>query len=239
MKNLLIYVSPKFKFNIEHELMAEVQIENSLEYWDKKDIILATNFHYEYKGIRSLRIPNLFNSQYPENPRAIINSKVDVIIYLIEQGFVDDTMWFHDTDAFQLSDIQFNLKKDIGCVTYGNYPKNRLQNLGRDYDPRINFGSVFFKKESLDIFKNLLRRMDINKHYEEDEMTIMYESVKDRVQIMDQAYNIGARNTFENIEISEKPLKVAHFPPNDRKTLDKFQSILPPNLNKLLQERFV
>ena len=53
MKNLLDYISPdkdltKTKLDGEADLLAKVQIDNSLSLgWKRKDILLVTNFDYE------------------------------------------------------------------------------------------------------------------------------------------------------------------------------------------------
>ena len=62
MKNLLVYVSPNKQFDDEHKILAKIQIDNSLDLgWKKEDIILATNFDYEYRGIKSVIVDdNIF-----------------------------------------------------------------------------------------------------------------------------------------------------------------------------------
>lgn len=241
MKNLLVYISPNHKFNLEHEIMAEVQIDNSLEYWDKKDIVLLTNFPYEYNGIKAIvGRDNLINEAYYRHPRGIVNSKVNAIIYLLENGLKEST-WFHDLDAFQIASIAVNLKKDMGCAQYGKYPKKCLINLGKDYNPRINSSSVFFQPESLDIFRLLLDKMQEDHLYEEDAMTLLYHEdkwLRKRMEVMNQTYNIGIRCTKDNIQAAEKPLKIAHFPPQEARWLQKFRPILPSNLLTKIDEKF-
>ena len=49
MKQLLIYIGPTDKFDDEHEVLTKIQIDNSLDLgWKKEDILLVTNFPYEY-----------------------------------------------------------------------------------------------------------------------------------------------------------------------------------------------
>ena len=240
MKNLLIYISPDKKYIQKYEWMLEVQIKNSLEYWEREDIVIVTNFPYEYDGMKSLEVPDLINSQYYKNPRAIMNSKINVIIYLLENKIIAEPTWFHDLDAFQVSPLNLVLEKDLALVCYGVYYDNLLQDLGKDYEHRINFGSIFFKPESLDMFKVLLERMDKNKHYEEDEMTIMYDEniYNDRIKILDQSYNLGTRCTNTNIDLAERPLKILHFPPNKKRWLKKMGRFMPEKVENMLKDRF-
>lgn len=255
MKNLYTFLSPEKKLDHNHQKMIEVQIENSLNYWKLEDIILAANFPFEYKGVKAIEIPSsLINSQYPKNPRAVINSKINIIIYLLENKLLTEQAWYHDFDAFQITPFDVKLDKDMGVVCYGFYPPTMFQYWGKDdgalgktfkltpqgYPQRINFGNIFFKPESLDIFKTLLEKMDSENLYEEDAMTLLLENpeIEKRVQIMNQTYNIGIRYTRSNIKIADKPLKVFHFPPNNPRWFNKFKPILPEKLRKSLEKRF-
>ena len=253
MKNLLTFMSPEHKLDNTHRKMLEVQIENSLDYWNPEDILLVANFPYEYMGIKAIQIPDLFNSQYPKNPRAIINSKINIFIYLIENKIITETAFYHDFDSFQLAPIKNELVKDLGCTCYGVYPPWIFQSWGKStrqlgnpmketkwgFPRRINFGNVFFKPTALDIFKTLLEKMDKEGLYEEDAMSLLLDDGKfeDRVEIMDPGYNIGIRCTRNNVALSEKPI-MAHFPPYNLRWYGKMWYLLNDKLKKLIEERF-
>lgn len=253
MKNLFTFISPTRSLDDYHQKLIEVQLDNSLQYWNKSDILLAFNFPFEYKGIKSVVIPDLINSQYPKNPRAIICSKVNVFIYLLENKILNELAWYHDFDAFQLADLVLPpITKDLGIVCYGFYPQwifhywGKMEgDLGKDlplteygFPRRVNFGNIFIKPESLDIFKVLLEKMDKEGLYEEDAMTLLMDKFQDRIQIMNQTYNLGIRLLRSNVEIADKPLRIAHFPPSYPKWLNKFRRYLPEDLSKLLDEKF-
>lgn len=52
MKNLLIYTNADKEFSEENKTLVKIHIDNSLELgWDRKDILLYTNFPYEYNGV--------------------------------------------------------------------------------------------------------------------------------------------------------------------------------------------
>ena len=54
MKCLLIYISPSNGFDKEHEELTKIQIDNSLDLgWKPGEIILVTNFPWEYRGIKA------------------------------------------------------------------------------------------------------------------------------------------------------------------------------------------
>ena len=237
MKNLLVYISPTKQLRPEHKLMLEVQIENSLDYWKPEDIVLAFNFPYEYKGIKAIEVPDLINNQFSENPRAIINSKIDTIIYLLENKIITELTWFHDFDSFQLAPFNVSLEKDLGLVRYGVYPERNLKPLpGVDNLKRINCGNIFFKHGSLDIFKRVLEKMDKEKLFEEDALTLMLDEIKH--QIMNQTYNISPRSIRRNCKVSEKPIKIAHFPPHRHQWFRKIKVLLPQKLINLINKKF-
>jgi len=245
MKNLMIFMSPEHRLDNTFRKMLEIQVDNSLRFWKPEDIMFVANFPYEYKGIKSIETSDLFNSQFAENPRAIINSKIDVFIYLLENKILVDDAWFHDLDAFQLAPLDLKLEKDLALACYGIYPPWALQKLGKEiketewgYPRRINFGNVFFKPSALDIFKQLLEKMDKEKLYEEDAMTLMLEDDDSRVQILDAGYDIGVRCTRKNFALAEKPIKIAHFPPNQRRWLRKMSYFIPERVKNLIWEKF-
>ena len=55
MKNLLIFLDPAKKFIGEYSNLMKIQVDNSLSLgWSVNNIISATNFEYEYRGVRSI-----------------------------------------------------------------------------------------------------------------------------------------------------------------------------------------
>ena len=243
MKNLLIYINPYHRFNPEHKAMLEVQIDNSLNYWRKEDILLVTNFPYEYNGVKATVVwDNLISKTFYVYPRGIINSEVNVIVYLLENKIINELTWVHDFDAFQVSPFDFTvIKKDLAMTDYGIYPPNKLQSLKGTFNPRINFGSIFFKPASLDIFKLMLERINKDNLYAEDATTLMIKednNIRERIQMLNQAYNFGIRCHSDNFKIAERPLKVVHFPPDNPRWLHKFRTLISSQLNSLIDEKF-
>jgi hypothetical protein len=97
MKNLLIYLNPEKKFDLENKVYMEIQIENSLNLgWKREDIMIVTNFPCAYKGVEAIVVPD---NLYSSISRCAI--KVNVIVYLLENGLLNDFTWFHDTEAWR------------------------------------------------------------------------------------------------------------------------------------------
>lgn len=220
MKNLLIYLDPKRRFNDENQSYIEIQIENSLNYWRKEDIVLVTNFPYEYQAVKALEVPgNLYSQSSP----CII--KVNAIVYLLENKLLNELAWFHDTEAWQIAPLDLKLDKELGLTDYG-------------WDKKWNGGSMFFQPTTLDIFKLWQESIYINRKDDEKSLMILTnnnsQGINSRIQRLNITYNIGKRHVESNLAIADKPIKVFHFHPYRENLLKKFEPLLPDNLKKLM-----
>jgi hypothetical protein len=225
MKNLLVFVSPTRDFGNgawgrETEILAKVQIENSLEMgWRPEDIVVATNFEYEHAGVRAVTIPT--ETYCRHSPTA---TKVYAIIHMFETGMIEDDelYWFHDFDAFQLEDIaedEIGMNgHDMGLTDYGRSSINP----GRDL--RWSTGTWFFRKSAHDIFLMLRREIELYRANEEIALLEMlkkgkYRAVRDRIKKVNITYNLATRKRLlaETYDMADKPLKVIHFHPFDER----------------------
>jgi len=225
MKNLLIYINPEHKFDIENQSYIEIQIQNSLEYWDKENIVLVTNFEYSYLGVKALVVPDeLFSSL----SKCVI--KINVIVYLLENKLLDDVTWFHDTEAWQVLPLSLKLEKDLGLTDYG-------------WSLKWNGGSMFFKPSALDIFK--LWKAKIIELQTDDERAMMtlteknVNGINERIERINITYNIGKRRIKETMLMADKPLRVFHFHPYRENLLKKFEGFLPTRLKDLMYEKSI
>jgi hypothetical protein len=227
MKNLMIYISPKKAFTgldwgNEADILARVQIDNSIRLgWVRDDIWLVTNFPYEYRGVKALEIGD--DAWCEHSPTA---SKINAIIALFERGLIEDNelYWFHDLDAFQLASIdeaEVGIgPSEIGVTDYGRSSLNR----GRD--KRWSTGTIFFRSGSLDIFK--LLKVEMYRYKVNEEIMLLetlkkgkYGHIRDRVRKLNITYNLATRRRLvgEAYAMAEKPLRVIHFHPFDRRPL--------------------
>jgi len=229
MKNIFFYLSPEKKFLKRYQLMAEAQIANSLDFWKPEDIIVVTNFEWEYMGVKALVVGDEVHCSVLSHGKSLSN-KPNVVIHLIENGLVDDVNWIHDWDAFQLCQLDLPpLKKDIGFVDYG-------------FKPRIQFGNVFFKPSALDVFKWIADGIYRHQKDEEETTNILirenYDNIGDRFEKLNITYNVGfacLRHLKHRIDM---PMRIAHFPPYQPKYLHKFSNIIPYKLFKMLSDKF-
>ena len=144
MKNFIIYVNPVKGFKPEIETQFKIQVENLLELgWKREDIILATNFEWEYMGVKSFVVGD--DLYFKPDPRSI---KCIAVARLFERNqiFEDNTLyWMHDVDHFQqLPVTEKEITDEMGDCEIGIC----------DYGRRIkyNCGSIFFYKSAGDIF---------------------------------------------------------------------------------------
>lgn len=214
MKNLLIYTGPDKKFNKEHCILAKIQIDNSLDLgWKKQNIIIATNFSFEYNGIKSLVIPD--NLYYEFDLGA---SKVPVLIYLLKNNLLDskEIYWCHDFDAYELnhiteSELEMN-KVDLALTHYF-------------YKPEWQFSSFFFRISVKDILELLDSETKKHPHLSRNNEKILTKLInenkidKNRFKKLNVRYNITKRSLRTVYNEAIKPIKVLHFLPSNKDIL--------------------
>lgn len=214
MKNLLVYIHPNKYFDVETDTLARIQIDNSLELgWKKQDIMMVTNFHYEYRGVKSLIVNSDFCGHCAQA------SKINAIVDLFNQDIIEDEIyWFHDFDAYQDYPItvgELNMKtEDMALADYGRIP-------------RWNTGSVFFRKESKDIFDGIKILTYLTKDNEELALGMLTDHpvVNKRVKRLNITYNFQRFNAKSNYKRADKPLKVLHFHPGSLKELHGYSGL--------------
>jgi len=219
MKNLMIYISPTGSFDNprddltsnDAEPLAKVQIENSLELgWKKKDIILITNFKFQYGDFKAIVLPDV--EFFDRKPQV---SKINAIVKLFQKGMIDknELYWFHDLDAFQLTPIkasEIKLKVDEIALTDFGGAKSFL---GRD---RWSGGIIYFKSGSYDLFVRI-KGLCYKKRIDEEEalglLVVGDPKIRKRVKKLNNSYNFIGYNFKSVYKNSIKPLKVVHFHP--------------------------
>lgn len=227
MKNLIIYINPAKEFDKYTEIAIKIQIENSLELgWKTEDMILVTNFLYEFMGVKSTVVEDsYFNARRPNNTKfwAIANMFWDNMIE-------NELYWVHDPDCFQLEPIsEFEVMdemdgRDMGICDYGA-------------EMQYSGGSVFFKKSAKDIFIKTKLVMEEHGTGEETGLTSLAnnnltwivgkmakperrmipgnfgdsEYIKSRIKTMNFTYNFWDNNLRRRYIGARKPIKALHF----------------------------
>ena len=229
MKNLLIYINPTKTFTnpsakfwkYETDILVKIQVDNSFRLgWKAEDIILVTNFPYEYNGVKAMVVGD--ENYCDISPTA---SKINTIINLFESGVIKNELyWFHDFDAFQLEWIteeELELDGiDFGITEYGMTTINEWHNR------RLSTGSIFFNNKSKDIFEEIKRRV-YGYHCNEEVAFLLClrrdkVNIKGRMKRLNITYNFATRKRQVDLtyELATKPLKVIHFHPLDERPVD-------------------
>jgi hypothetical protein len=175
VKNLLIYVSASKQFSPEHEILTKIQIDNSMELgWKVEDIVLAMNFPYEYRGVKAVVLEG--NLDALDGNRS---SKIPAINKLFEMGLINDPMWFHDHDAFQLEPFNApDLGTEVAAFT------------DHGYSGQWNAGSFFFTKDASQLFKDIYKTMLERNLTEQYALTYMW-SQGLKSKMLNNTYNVG------------------------------------------------
>lgn len=219
MKNLLIFVSPTKSFNNPRPDLADndagqlikIQIENSFRLgWKKEDIMLVTNFDYQYGDIKAIAINEI--EFFDRKPQA---SKINAIVKMFRLGLIKakETYWFHDIDTFQqevIRETEVKIKtNEIAVTDFGGAKKFG----GED---RWSGGIFYFKIGSADIFtkiKDLMYQKQIDEEEALGLLVINDPKIRKRVKKINSTYNFIGYNLKNSYKKATKPLKVLHFHP--------------------------
>jgi hypothetical protein len=209
MKNLLIFAGPDKKFNSEHERLAKIQIDNSLDLgWSIEDILLFTDFDWEYRGVKSILLKD--DVYYPFDLAA---GKIPVIVYLFKNGLIkpNELYWSHDFDAFEnnkIAESELGLDEyDLGLTHY-------------TYKPEWQCGSLFFKHSAKDILELIDKTTRQKPHLSRNNEKTLTWLIKHhqidpkRYKRINVTYNIMSKFLQTIYPLADKPLKVLHFLPS-------------------------
>jgi len=177
--------------------LVTAQIKNSISVgWEPEDIILVTNFDYEFMGVKSIALEL--------NEKCLTGSKMYAVRGVLEKDLAD-VVWAHDLDAWQ--NVWFDCPHfvDVGACEYSR--------------PKFNGGSVFWRKSGLDMVNEVIKRIEENDQAKEEptiDAVFKSEEYKDRVTILNPTYNVGCSGFIKRYENSIKPIRVCHLHPTNR-----------------------
>ena len=127
----------KFRYSDNTETITRhlnLQIENSLMLgWDKEDIVVVTNFPFEYMGVKSHLVGDICRWSSFANKMVVVDK-------MITDGIINDNFWMHDCDAYQL--VPFNFPEGCLDVGFARHAPGRIKPQG---------GSAFYRKNAFDI----------------------------------------------------------------------------------------
>ena len=180
--------------------------------------MLATDFPYEYNGVRTTEVPSSLGCDIDKR-----SSKIKIINHMMDGGMVGDEMWwFHDWDAFQLR--KFN-EPDLEEYEIGlcAYRRNRW-----------NTGSIFFRESAAGLFKEIEEM--VYKLEDNEEVALFNIDTVGRVKKLDIRYNIGIQRPVKDIARCDGDPVVFHFHPDKEHHIRKFRPLMDSRLLNLLEE---
>lgn len=204
----------------------KVHIENSLRFWEAEQIVIGTNFAFEYMGVRTHVI------QSDVRNWSSFSNKLLIVAELIDRGVIAEPFWYHDLDAFQLQPFEFPIESGVGFTRH-TIRRRKLQGGSSFYAPdSFDFPRVmsegmeiFRAKKEESFFYNLLlphpakevKMKRLRKRYSPECVEYAekhFWGYTDRLRMLDWTWNLfRVRDFTEKYQQAEKPIKVCHFHP--------------------------
>jgi len=230
MKNVIVYNQLNTKYhgaerwdNNGVSNYLKCQIDNSIRLgWDSDDIILGTNFDFEYNGIKSHTLTNIcewsgfHNFWYGA-------------LELVQKGIIKEEFWLHDHDSWQIAPMEFpEFNGYVAGVEYGATSE-------------WNCGSIYFNKGCVDILSHIVEALEINKDIDvsSDEVIIgflrNYSPYKEQFVSINSRWNVGMTYSELRYANAIKPAIVLSFKPDE---VGIYQKIKQKDLAHLLDPEF-
>jgi len=187
--------------------MIKCQIENSIRLgWKPEDIVLATNFDLEYMGVKAYILDEVCDySQFFHKQYATLE--------LMKKGILDTNIWYHDIDAFQLTEFEFpKFDEEWGTCVYPGGDGHSCQ-----------CGVMYLKPTTIDIFEDMVGKMKNKEFGTHDDEVVIRNYVKlnslysHRVSVLNTTWNVGMTGFDDRYSLAEKPVKVVHFHPDNKR----------------------
>ena len=202
------------------------QVHNSLDLgWPKDKIIIITNFPFEHLGVKSY--------EYHEvRGWSAFANKLLYVKWAIDQGIINDNMWYHDVDAYQLMPFEFPLKTGVGFTLHA--PNRRKLQGGSSFYSKdclwmpgvISDGMKMFHQKSEETFfsglfykrKKGWKETKIQKYVDKQKPECVeyikkyYENLDQYLTVLDWRYNFFRVHNFSaKWPKATKPIYITHF----------------------------
>lgn len=227
MKNVLIYNRLENNLRYTDEILInslKAQVDNSIRLgWKPNDIIIGTNFNFEYNGVKNYELKNICY----HNP---FFNKFYGMLELMESNILDDDFWFHDQDAWQIN--KFNFPKFNGEIAGCTYV----------YTPEWNTCSMFIKKSAIDIIRYIVEFMEMNSNFkvDSDENWIAFlrrnSEISNYFSTINNKFNVGRTHMEDRYKAAELPICVIGFQPQVDKSVKVFEGGNSLNVNLIDKE---
>ena len=208
MKQVIIYNQLDVEYHggkryVNEELFRflQCQIDISLHLgWKPEDIILGTNFDFEYRGVKNHHLTNICTWSG-------FNNFWFGALELLQNGVITDNFWLHDHDSWPIRKFDFpEYNGEIaGCEYIGT--------------EQWNCGSIYCKKSCTDTLEYIVDTLMLNKEVivSSDEIIIShlraYSPIKNKLTSINTTYNVGVTHGPLRLAAASKPVNVLSFNP--------------------------
>lgn len=187
-KDRISHITDSLRFHIDN-------LESNR--WNKDQLIIKTNFLFEYKGISNV----FFNDDNNRIPQNLFLTKF-LAIYETLQEYPNEIIWFHDVDTFQLKPFNLFDIESLLCnldILYCNYWPGY---------PRPQGASVFYKgmtKNIEDIYSVVINNIKLS--YDDEQILQKFSIARpDRIKAtLPYEYNTSITKTSSNKRTSKNP----------------------------------
>ncbi len=173
--------------------------------WKVEDIVIGTNFDFEYKGVKNHELTDVCDYSG-------FNNFWYGALELMNRGILDCDYWLHDQDSWANRFFEFpSFEGEIaGCEYIGT--------------PQWNCASVYMKKTCKEVLTYIveLMRQNPKASVSSDEEWIAWCRFDDRSQIknymssINTTYNCGVTHFEKRYENANKPINVFSFKPDKK-----------------------
>jgi len=209
----------------------QCQIDISLHLgWDVNDIVLGTNFDFEYRGVKNYHLTKICDWSGFHNFWF-------GALELMELGIITEDFWLHDHDSWPIRKFSFpEFQGEIaGCEYIGT----------REW----NCGSIYCKGSSKEILQYIVEVLTLNKDVElsSDEVFISHlradSPIKNYLTSINTTYNVGVTHGQLRLNAAIKPVNVLSFNPSLEKGRERLKSSglyteIPSELLTIYQKYF-
>jgi FkbM family methyltransferase len=231
MKNVMIYNRLDDNLRYTDEVLIntlKAQVDNSIRMgWDVNDIIIGTNFDFEYRGVKNKPLNNV--CRY--NP--FVN-KFYGMLELMETGVLTEDFWFHDQDNWQVTPFEFpEFTGEIAGCTYvatGEW----------------NTASLFVKKTAKFAMEYIKQFCDLNQNLnlfgDEHYVAIIRAQTElaPYLSTINNKYNVGKTHFEDRYNAAEKPICVIGIKPSHENEMNPFyvNGLINKDLNLIFNKYF-
>jgi hypothetical protein len=205
VKNLVVYVvEDPTQVGAGVERFLRLQVELSLEHgWAPDDLLLLTNFPFAHRGVAAREV---HPPARPKTARITSFYKTWCILRVLDEIGDDESVWYHDADAFQMQPFaESPSTRPLAFTLYATRQRLLVQG-----------GSLFFDRRARPVFEWVWQALT-ERGCRKDEFALTdagsVAELQGSFELLDGSWNLGTTDFELRYQLAEKPIRVVHFHP--------------------------